>query len=158
MYHKNIGDVKYWRFPNFIDNIFKAFFGNILADSYHQTRGSNTMPEVRGYPHQAPSNNLSAQGLNSANGQVPENENNQTHLRSRISRQVIGSDINTDSIIPNPMNPAPESNIPDQQAVEEQISQLQSMFPYSSRDRIVLALQSANYDPNIAASNLLEFP
>ncbi|OLY79406.1 hypothetical protein AYI68_g6527 [Smittium mucronatum] len=141
MYNKNIGDIALWRFPVFLEKFTKSFAGNILLSSHITDRGTNSMPEPVSSIYQS---NVYSDFSNMF-GQ-PQNEN----MPNLNPGAAAATTTRTQDAEPAGVEPEASD-------LADQIAQLQSMFPDSSRERIIIALQSSNYDPNRAASSLLEF-
>ncbi|PVU88883.1 hypothetical protein BB559_005330 [Furculomyces boomerangus] len=138
MYSNNVADIQFWRFPNILNKSFAHVFGNILFSGPLSPRGTETLPQL---------NNGQRSGFSIGLDSLNRNNQTQNETQQTNMRPVAPSGNNTGQSIPQ-----------DDITVEENILQLQAMFPDSSRERIIIALQSSNYDPNRAASNLLEFP
>ncbi|PVU94795.1 hypothetical protein BB561_002259 [Smittium simulii] len=147
MYEYNISGIKYWRFPKFVYSVFKSFFGNIITDSPSIRRGASTMPEIASSNSDMlrfRSNNLAP----ATQQQTRENETNtdQDFITSNVLNSANLGASNSSSLF---------DSIPSAEILEDQIATLQAMFPETSRERIIIALQSSNYNINDAVPNLL---
>ncbi|OMJ21313.1 hypothetical protein AYI69_g5867 [Smittium culicis] len=142
MYKNDVGNIALWRFPAFFNKFAKSFAGNIFMSNYVADRGTNSLPQSANTPY--PSNNYP--NLESIIGNQPQNiSGNLDAASSFIASPRISENI------------ASPNTQPDISDLDDQIAMLQAMFPDSTRERIIIALQSSNYDPNVAASSLLEF-